>query len=298
MNVRIYQSAADLKGFSIKNCPSMPPPAGLLMCDPGHYDVTEGRNPFMTANVGKVDRAKAVRQWEDVKKTFEELGMPVEVVESVAGLEDMVFAANQTFTGLTRTMEKVCLLGQMRHPARRAEVPHYERWFERKGYRIVRLKDPAATFEGMGDCLWHPGKRLLWGGYGFRTDPEVYEQVAKTFESPVVLLKLVHERFYHLDTCFCPLTQEAVLIYPSAFSPESLEMILKLFPIVLAADEAEASRRLACNSTIIDATAVVPLGVSAAVRQIKAIGLKIREVETSEFFKSGASSFCLKMHLY
>lgn len=299
MNTRIYTSAVELKGFSAKNCPPMPSPSGFLMCEPDHYDVTAVLNPYMANGIGKVDRELARRQWRSIKDAFEGLGKPVKTIAPVAGLEDMVFAANQSMLGLTSRMEKVCLLSQMRHPARRGEVPHYERWFTAEGYRIARLSDPGVTFEGMGDCLWHPGKRLLWGGYGFRTDPEVYEEVARAFEAPVILLKLVNERFYHLDTCFCPLNQEAVLIYPPAFSPESLELILKIFPIVLAAEEREATQLMPCNAAIVDSrTAILHKGAGQAVHHLKAIGLDVIEVDTSEFLKSGASVFCLKMALY
>ncbi|HVE12912.1 MAG TPA: arginine deiminase-related protein [Elusimicrobiota bacterium] len=299
MNTRIYTSLIELRGFSAKNCPAMPTPSGYLMCPPDHYDVLEVRNPHMAAGVGRVDRAAARAQWDGIRAAFEGLGKPVKLIEPVAGLEDMTFAANQSMTGLTARMEKVCLLGQMRHPGRRGEVPHYERWFAEQGYKIARLSDPAFTFEGTGDCVWHPGKRLLWGGYGFRTDPEVYEEVAAAFEAPVVLLKLVNERFYHLDTCFCPLNQEAVLIYPPAFSPESLELILKIFPIVLAAEEREASQLFPCNAVIVDSrTAILQKGANQAVHHLKAIGLDVLELETGEFLKSGGSVFCLKMGLY
>lgn len=298
MAIKIYSHASDLKGFSVKNCLSMPPPNAVLMCPPDYYNVTAGRNPYMGANIGKIDKEKVRVQWEGVRQVFEGLGRPVKTIAPREGLEDMVFTANQTLTGLTRKMERVCMLSQMRHPARRGEVKHFEEWFDDAGYRIVRPKDPTLTFEGMGDCLWHSGKRLLWGGYGFRTDPEVYEQVAESFEAPVVRLKLVNERFYHLDTCFCPLTQEAVLIYPPAFDPESLELILRLFPIVLAADESEAGRLLPCNAAVVDSTAILQSGAASAIRHIKAIGLNVREVDTSEFLRAGGSVFCMKMQLY
>jgi len=298
VNTRIYSSANDLKGFSIKNCPSMPSPSAVLMCPPDHYDVLEVRNPFMAAGLGKVDKPSARQQWDFLRATFERLGRPVKTLPPVEGLEDMVFAANQTLPGLTRHMDKICLLGQMRHPGRRGEVGHFEKWFQGEGYRIFKLKDPSATFEGMGDCLWHPGKRMLWGGHGFRTDPEVYEQIAEIFEAPVIQLKLVNERFYHLATCFCPLTQEAVLIYPPAFSPESLELILRLFPIVLAADEREASDRLCCNATLVDSSLVMQKGCATAFRHISALGLDVHEVETAEFIKSGSSVSNLKMNLF
>ncbi|MFH1725229.1 MAG: arginine deiminase-related protein [Elusimicrobiota bacterium] len=298
MNKKIYAHASDLKGFSVKNCPSMPPPSGILMCPPEYYDVTDIRNPYMSGNLGKIDRGLARRQWEEVKAAFEKLDRPVRTIAPVKGLVDMVFAANQTLTGLTSRMQKVCMLGQMRHPVRRGEVGHFEKWFRAEGYRIVRLKDPSLTFEGMGDSLWHPGKRLLWGGYGFRTDPEVYQEVAEIFETPVVLLKLVNERFYHLATCFCPLTPEAALIYPPAFDPVSLELILKFFPVVLAVEEKEAMAKMPCSASVVDSTAVIQRGADAAIRHIRAVGLVESEVDTSEFIKSGASIFSLKMNLY
>ena len=62
MNVRLYKSASELKGFSVKNCPSMPLPGAVLMCEPKYYDVSEGRNPFMSASIGKVDSKKAMAQ--------------------------------------------------------------------------------------------------------------------------------------------------------------------------------------------------------------------------------------------
>ncbi|MFH2204606.1 MAG: arginine deiminase-related protein [Elusimicrobiota bacterium] len=298
MNTRIYHNATELKGFSIKNCPSMPPAGAVLMCEPKYYTVSEGRNPYMKASIGKVDTRKAQAQWEDLRDAFKELGCGVSFIEPVEGFEDMVFTAHTVFTGLSCQMDKICVLGQMRHPARRGEVAHFAKWFRRAGYRVIQLKDETLTFEGAGDCLWHPGKRLLWGGYGFRTDLEVYPEIAQAFEAPVIQLKLVNERFYHLSTCFCPLTHEAVLVYPSAFAPESLELILKLFPIVLAAEELEAAAKLPCSAAIVDSTVLLQKGAATARRQIKAIGLKTRETETSEFIKSGGSSHSLKMHLY
>ena len=200
---------------------------------------------------------------------------------------------------LTPKMERVCLLGQMRHSSRRREVPAFEKWFKDQGYRIAKLKDEHTLFEGAGDALWHPGKRLMWGGHGFRSEPEAYEQVSQIFQTPVVQLKLVNEKFYHLDTCFCPLTPESVLIYPSAFDAASLELILKIFPVVLTAAEPEAVRYMACNAAVIDGrVAVLQRGASSVARHMGGMGLKVVEVDTSEFIKSGGSVYCLKMFTY
>ncbi len=299
MSRTIYHNVNELKGFSLKKCPPMPEPAAVLMCPPEHYDVIDAKNPFMASHIGTVNRRLARRQWEELVAAFKSAGKAVSLIEPIPGLEDMVFCANQTFVGVTPKMERICFLSQMRHSSRRREVPAFEAWFKARGYTLVKLKDPSVSFEGSGDAIWQPGKRLIWGGHGFRSQHEAYEELAQVFEAPVVLLKLVNERFYHLDTCFCPLTPEAVLIYPSAFDAASLELILKIFPIVLTANENEATRLLSCNAAVLDSKiAIVQKGASAVARHMQVMGLKVVEVDTSEFIKSGGSVYCMKMSVY
>jgi len=296
---QVFRSLSDLRGFSLKNCPAMEHPKSVLLCPPDYFDVLDVKNPYMIGQAGTIDKVLARRQWEALRGAFEASGKPVELIEAVPGLEEMTFCSNQTLVGLDGEGRRTCLLSQMRHPLRRREISAYEDWFARRGYRVERFKDSTRYFEGAGDAVWHPGKRLLWGGYGFRSEAESYEDVARVFDASVVALKLVNERFFHLDTCFCPLTPEAALIYPSAFSSESLEMILKAFPVVLSAPEAEAAGVLACSAAIVDCrTALVPKGAPVVSRQIGVVGLSVVEVDTSEFLKSGGSVYGLKTFLY
>ncbi|MDE2290674.1 MAG: hypothetical protein KGL53_01220, partial [Elusimicrobia bacterium] len=245
---------------------------------------------------GERERARA--QWDGVKQAFESLGRPVRLLEPVAGLSRLTFTSTQVLTGVTPRMEKVCMLGQSRRPARRGEAERLDAWFREAGYKVHRPSDPALAFESGADCAWHPGKRLLWGAHGFRSDPEGYEQAAQAFEASVVLLKLVNERFTHLASCFRPLTAEAVLIVPAAFDPVSLELILKIFPIVLAADEREAAAMLPCGAAVIEGTAVLEAGAVAAAGHVRAIGLAARPVDTREFLKAGGSVSALAADLY
>ena len=300
MSAKVYLNVHDLKGFSIKNCPPMEDPSGVLMCPPDHYQVLAVKNPYMRGHVGAVDLSKARRQWEEVREAFDAAGCPVSLIEPTPGLEDMVFCANQSLAGTRPGGEKVALIGSMRHASRRREVEAFESWYKERGYRVARLKTGGhATFEGSGDAVWHPGRRLIWGGYGFRTDSEVFSQVAETFKTPVVLLKLVNERFYHLDTCFCPLTAEAVLIYPAAFEAASLELILKIFPIVVTSNESDAVTRMACNASVIRSkTAILQKGALSVANHMHALGLGVCEVDTSEFIKAGGSVYCLKQSLW
>lgn len=300
MSVKVYVGVHDLKGFSIKNCPVMEEPSGVLMCAPDHYQVLSVKNPYMRGHIGGVDLPKARRQWAEVKEAFDSAGCPVSLIAPTPGLEDMVFCANQSLAGTRPDGQKVALISAMRHVSRRREVEAFEAWYEERGYRVMKLKPGGhATFEGSGDAVWHPGRRLLWGGYGFRTDAEVFTQVAEAFKTPVILLKLVNARFYHLDTCFCPLTPESVLIYPAAFEASSLELILKIFPIVVTASETDAVARMACNASVARSrTAILQKGSLSVANHMHALGLGVCEVDTSEFMKSGGSVYCLKQLLW
>ncbi|MBI3298961.1 MAG: hypothetical protein HYZ75_12395 [Elusimicrobia bacterium] len=292
MKARLYSSAEELKGFSVKNCPAMPGPAAVLMCPPDYFSALAD----LPGSDG--DRQRARVQWDGVKAAIETLGRPVKLLDPVVGLPHLALAATQSLTGVTPRMEKVCLLGHSRRPARRGESERLEAWFKAAGYKIIKPRDQSLVFEAGADCAWHPGKRLLWGAHGFRSDPESYALAADAFEAPVVLLKLVNERFTHLSSCFRPLTPEAVLIVPPAFDPVSLELILKIFPIVLAADEREAAGMLPCNALVVDGTAVLEAGAAAAAGHIRAIGLGTRPVDTREFIKAGASVAALAAELF
>ena len=96
------------------------------------------------------------------------------------------------------------------------ETEHFVEWFQAHGYTIEAIHD-SGSFEGEGDALFQPGQALLWCGYGVRSSLQVYKDIAGLIEVEIALLRLVDERFYHLDTCFCPLDEDRVMYYPPAF---------------------------------------------------------------------------------
>ena len=66
-------------------------------------------------------------------------------------------------------------------------------------------------------------------------------------------LRLVDERFYHLDTCFCPLSDGYLLYYPPAFDFYSNQLIERRVPAEkrLVVDEVDALQ-FACNAVNVD----------------------------------------------
>ena len=289
--------------LNLNELPKRIEPGNVLMCPPTYFSVKEAQNPFMEGKVGTVDTELAMTQWQNLKDTYVEIGCEVKTIDAVEDLEDMVFAANQVLPGIDEAGKPFALLGEMRHEKRRMEVPWYRQWFLANGYKIIMLSDALAAesnvprFEAQGDAIWHPGRKLLWGGYGSRTDKEAYPVIHKLLNVPIVLLKLSDPRFYHLDTCFCAINEDTVMIYEGAFDSDGLALIKHLFKNVISVSEKDALN-FALNAVAINGNVILQKGSTNTVDALKQSGFTPIEVDTSEFMKSGGSVFCLKMMVY
>jgi N-dimethylarginine dimethylaminohydrolase len=292
----VYHRVSDLD-FTLGECPKLPRPKRVLMTTPEHFEVAYVINPHMEGHAGAVDRQEALRQWTALRETYAALGFEVQVMEGRPGLPDMVFCANQTlpYPGVAGGRGGV-VLGRMHASPRRAEVPHVAAFFRDLGYATKSLPGHVRAFEGMGDALRHPGRALLWGGYGFRTDPSAYEALTAMLGVPVLALHLEDPDFYHLDTCLCILDETTALIYPGAFDADGLGLLRRLFPRLLEAPEDEARRRLACNAHSPDGRHVmIQRGNAHTCRILNESGFTPLEIETGEFLKAGGSVFCMKL---
>jgi len=265
-------------------------PRGVLLCPPDHYDVVDVKNPFMEGQAGRVDAARAHAQWDALRDTLEEIGLEVDVLEPVAGCEDMVFTANASFPAPGR-----CVLAQMRFDSRQPEVGAHAEWFQEHGYETIACPH---RFEGGGDAIWHPGGGRLWVGAGPRTGREAHRFLAGVFKVPLHTLPLATPDFYHLDTCFCPLDEETVLLYPPALRPEGLALVREHFPRVIEVAEEDARRRLACNALAWRDHVVLQRGSARLERLLDELGYAVHPVETGEFLRSGGSVYCLKQWTY
>src|SRR6202044_4184099 len=135
---------------------------GYLMCPPAHFAVSYAINPWMEPDK-PTDADKAMRQWTELRQAYLDLGHDVQTIEPVAGLPDMVFAAN----GATVIGGPV-LGARFRHPERAAEGPAYLDWFRGRGFTSVH--EPRLVNEGEGDLV-HAGRGIL-AGLGFRRTPK------------------------------------------------------------------------------------------------------------------------------
>jgi N-dimethylarginine dimethylaminohydrolase len=265
--------------------------AQILLCPPRYFDLSYVINPWMQANFGAVDPARAARQWRALRRSLADLA-ELHELPAIAGLPDYVFTAN---AGLV--FGKVFVPSRFRHAERQGESEFSRAWFREQGFEIQTLP-PKLIFEGAGDALFESDTTRLWMGYGPRSEAAAAPALARLLGIEVEPLQLVDPRFYHLDTCFCPLPRGGLLYFPAAFDAESRLRIQAAFPADrrIAVVEAEALR-FACNAICVDNTVVADGIADATEARLGHLGLDVLRVELDEFQKSGGSAKCLTLRL-
>jgi N-dimethylarginine dimethylaminohydrolase len=287
---------ADALDLSLPQLAPRPPEVRVLMADPAFFDVEYVINPHMEGHVGTIDRVAARAQWGQVRNAYRRIGYPVEVIKAAAGLPDLVFTANQSFPGQLPNGRWVALMSNMYAPQRRREVDLVRDWYARRGALTLDLPSPGLPFEGMGDAAWVPGRRAVVGGHGFRTDRQAYDHISAIFDVPVLALRLVDDRFYHLDTCLQLIDDATALYVPTAFDDAGRALLAKAFPRLVAVPEHEALGGLACNGHCPNGRHfIVHQGATATLELVAGLGLVPIEVDTGEFLKSGGSVYCMKL---
>lgn len=290
----------DQLDFKRSDLRKMPAPSKVMMVEPTHYDVEYVINPYMKNQIGEVDKMQALNEWEHLRDGFKELGFRVDVLDGEPGLPDMVFCANQSLPFIGSDGKKQVLMSIMKADQRKGEVPFIESYYRKENYTVSHIKgDTVASFEGMGDALWHFKRGLIWGAYGFRSSLEVYDQISDLFDVPVIALELQQEEFYHLDTCMCVLNEDSVLVYSDAFSTEGMKLIRSMFDTVIEASAYEAEKLFAVNAVSPDGKNVlIQQGCTDVNQKLRDAGFYVHEYSTYEYLKSGGSVFCMKMMLW
>jgi N-dimethylarginine dimethylaminohydrolase len=265
---------------------SLFPNGRWLMCRPVDYDVRYQINPWMDVS-RTPEKGLAVKQWSNLHHHIIRLGGWVEYVPHADGWPDMVFTAN---AGLVRGRNVV--LAKFRHPERAGEEHYFREWFEEAGFSVVEVT--GGTFEGEGDALFAGDK--LFCGYGFRSEIAAYEEIGQALNvRKLIPVRLRDDRFYHLDTCFCPLTPNLALIYPGAFDAEDLKSIERSIELIGVSPEEAA--RFVCNAVVLGSDIILPAGCPKTYGMLAERGYRTHPVVLDEFLKAGGAAKCLSLKL-
>jgi N-dimethylarginine dimethylaminohydrolase len=259
----------------------------LLLCPPDFYGIEYEINPWMSRAHGS-DPATARQQWQGLRDCLEKIGCRIELIAPQKGSPDMVFTAN---AGLVMDHRFIC--SNFRYQERRGEEEHFRAWFTSHGFEVEQLPQDM-VFEGEGDALFCGD--TLFCGYRFRSDIRSHRKIGEVLQRLVISVELVQERFYHLDTCFCPLKDGLAMWYPAAFDEYGQRAIKEHIPELIVAHDEEAMR-FGCNAVVVGRNVVLPTGCENLNSELKQRGFVTRELPMTEFLKAGGACKCLTLYL-
>jgi N-dimethylarginine dimethylaminohydrolase len=262
----------------------------IFMCPPDYYfRIDYEINPWMKEGT-ECKNSDAKARWTDLRNLIEKLGAKVLTMKPVPGLPDIVFTANAAVI-----YKNTAVISRFRFQERQPEEEFYAQWFKENGFQVEFLPK-GMSFEGAGDALF--SGKTLYSGYIPRSDIGAHAYISELLGIRVISLELSNKRFYHLDTCFCPLSDGYLLYYPDAFDEYANIVIESNFPeekrIAVNADEAAS---FSCNAVNIDKNVIMNITTDRLKGVLKEKGFEIYEIDLKEFMKAGGSSKCLTLKL-
>ncbi|MCX7899116.1 MAG: arginine deiminase-related protein [Methylocystis sp.] len=263
----------------------------LLMCAPDFFGVDYVINPWMEGQIGRTATTLARAQWENLRRQLQRVAT-LDFVAPAPGLPDMAFTAN---AGLN--IGDVVVVSRFAASERRGEEPLFRAFFEAQGFKVAPWPDDVA-FEGAGDALLDRAQPRIWCAHGFRSDALAAPLLETIFGRETVGLRLVDPRFYHLDTCFCPLADGWLLYYPRAFDDKSRDLIERLVPARkrIAATQDDAIG-FACNAVAVGRLVFMNQASETLKARLRAAGFTPVVTPLSEFLKAGGGAKCLTLEL-
>ena len=273
----------------------------FLMVDPRHYEVAYAINPWMSPAAWSADGAALQgAAWMASAKLANALrhaGARVETMEGAPGAPDLVFPANAAVV-----LDRRAILARFFHPERQVEEPLFRAAFD--ALRERGLLDEVATLpqgcvhEGAGDFLYDASRDLFWAGHGQRSNRAGTDAVAAFFGRETVRLELTTPKFYHLDTCFCPLPGGEILYYPPAFTPEALRAIeARVEPAQRLIADDEDAVRFCVNAVAFGREIVMARAADRLRARLAERGYRLHEVDLAPFILSGGGAYCMTLRL-
>jgi N-dimethylarginine dimethylaminohydrolase len=261
------------------------------MCSPEWYGVDYVINPWMAGNLHRASRDLAFGQWKELYGALRQVA-EVRLLHPEQGAPDMTFVAHGALIN-----HGIAALSSFACSEREREEHPLKAWLENAGF--VPWMTPRETpFEGEGDGLFDATGRQLWMAHGARTCRYSHGHVAAAWMAEATSLHLVDPRFYHLDTCFAPLSGGHLLYYPGAFDAVSLKRIEEKVPprLRLAVEEHEAAQ-FGCNVLNVGEHVLLHAFEGTVARRLRAAGYRVTELALGEFLKGGGAAKSLALRL-
>jgi N-dimethylarginine dimethylaminohydrolase len=279
----------------------MTPKPIILVVDPAHFDVSYVINPWMQPGAWAADpeghQRDARASYDALRAALAAAGAHVEIIPGVPGQPDMVFPANAAVV-----LDGRAIVARFACPERQGEEAPYraalQTYVDRGMLDEVSIFPENCFQEGAGDAIWDLTRQLFWAGYGQRSIFAATEELARFFGKRVVALELATPQFYHLDTCFCPLSGGEILFYPPAFTPDSLAVIhANTTPEQRLVASAEDAAAFCVNAVCLGKTIVMARAPDHVRGMLTERGYKVTDVNLDPFILSGGGAYCMTLRL-
>jgi N-dimethylarginine dimethylaminohydrolase len=260
----------------------------ILMCPPDFYGIHYEINPWMNLE-RQAEHSVAVDQWRQLHDHIGgEAGAEISLLEPVDGLPDLVFTANAAMVFRNRA-----LLSRFKHRQRQGEEAYNRTWLAANGFDVVDVPKNF-SFEGAGDALFCG--ETLYAGYRMRSDASGHQEIGRMLGVRVIPVELIDPRYYHLDTCFCPLAEGEAIWYPAAFDDYGQRAIRQHVDSLIEVERAEAES-FSCNAVVIGRTVITNTGCENLHAALMERGYLPIATPLGEFVKAGGSAKCLTLRL-
>jgi len=129
-----------------------------------------------------------------------------------------------------------------------------------------------------------------------RSDARGHQLLGQMLGVQVIPLELVDAYYYHLDTCFCPLTPSVAIVHREAFDEYGQRVLHENIKTLIPTSPEEA-RHFACNAVVVGNVVVTNTGCPELHAALRDHGFDPWETPLDEFVKSGGSAKCLTLRL-
>lgn len=284
----------------------------FLMCPPFSLSTDAPNNVWMeeyNREDRQIDLKKAISQFFALYHfVSSESAVYLLPFSPACGLQDLCYTANLAFVPEHLPNRDVAVLSRFTSQPRVGESAWGRRFFEALGYRVI---EPPFRFEGDAE-IKHLYENVYIGGYGQRSQREVYDWMQRELDMQVIALREVEPHLYHLDCSIFPITREDTLACTELFQPDELARIERVTNVIdVSADVCfnGICNSVRLNNLVLNASDILDhqAGTELYDYEIKknrrlediaaSLNLEVAYFNLSEFQKSGALLSCLMLHL-
>lgn len=280
-----------------------------VFIDPSTFEILpmqHGQNPYIDITYRANENSRMIQsQHEHAVAAFTATpGIVGQLPKKTCHLPDIVFMANAGLS-LPRLGRPLLLLPNMKYPQRKAELPYLKRIYH--DIQLPYLPYPGKEpFEGQAELKWFDGGRKAICGYGHRSTKKTFEELDRFFERiygvdkpELLVIKLVSADYYHLDVAMFEYDDTKCIIHRRAVSPASIRKIQAFLghDHVTVLDTTDSF----CLNAVVDGPHMITHKLrDPSLKPLfeRLTGRTVKEVNTSEFEKSGGSVRCMTLDIH